>query len=252
MKTRQPPRRGRTGIRTRLPAYLLVGPLTLMWLVTQAGGSVAFAREIPAGVDARMLSKSPIEERTVPRSRAGTSGVLPVETASRSPRTNDEFARTAFSPDPGASDGAGEIPVPIWPHAGEVTSGFGPRYGGEHTGLDINGDTGDPVVASASGRVVHTGEYFGYGTTVILDHDGGFATLYGHLSAIDVKLGREVAQGELIGSVGCTGECTGDHLHFEVRIEDEPVDPTPYLPKEHITVPLSPPSAPPAAFGSVR
>jgi murein DD-endopeptidase MepM/ murein hydrolase activator NlpD len=158
----------------------------------------------------------------------------------------------ALSAASGRSDGAADTANIIRPLGGEVTSGFGPRDGGEHTGLDIDGDTGDPVRAAASGRVVHTGEYFGYGTTVIIDHGGGFASLYGHLSAMDVKVGQDVVQGDLIGSVGCTGECTGDHLHFEIRVHEEPVDPAPYLAGRRVAElsPLSP--APQVPFGSVR
>jgi virulence factor Mce-like protein len=117
----------------------------------------------------------------------------------------------------------------IWPLIGEITSFFGNDNGRDHTGLDIDGTTGDPFVASAAGRVRLAETYFGYGTTVILDHGNGLSTLYGHLSEGFVAVGDAVEQGDVIGLVGCTGSCTGDHLHFEIRVEDEPVDPVPYL-----------------------
>jgi murein DD-endopeptidase MepM/ murein hydrolase activator NlpD len=123
----------------------------------------------------------------------------------------------------------------IWPVEGEVSSGFGPRDGGMHTGLDINADTGTPVVAAQGGQVVVADVYYEYGTTVVIDHGDGFSSLYGHLSGLETKTGQRVERGEVIGLVGCTGRCTGDHLHFEIRIQDEPVDPLPYLPERNTT-----------------
>jgi Peptidase family M23 len=117
----------------------------------------------------------------------------------------------------------------IWPVDGEVLSGFGPRDGGMHTGLDIASDTGDPIAASAGGKVTLSDVYYGYGNTVMIDHGGGLTTLYGHLSSQTVVEGDVVEQGDVIGSVGCTGDCSGDHLHFEVRVTEEPVPPLPYL-----------------------
>ena len=118
----------------------------------------------------------------------------------------------------------------IWPLAGPVTSPYGPRWGRMHTGIDIDGVTGEPVVASAEGKVVLAANYSGYGNAVMVDHGNGFTTLYGHLSSIDVDAGDEVQQGQVVGGVGCTGSCTGDHLHFEIRIDGTPLDPLPYLP----------------------
>ena len=118
----------------------------------------------------------------------------------------------------------------IWPLNGRVTSPYGPRWGRMHTGIDIDGVTGQPIVASKAGRVILSSYYSGYGNAVIIDHGGGYATLYGHMSSFAVSKGATVGQGETIGYVGCTGSCTGDHLHFEVRINGDPVDPMPYLP----------------------
>ena len=118
----------------------------------------------------------------------------------------------------------------IWPINGGITSPYGERWGRMHTGIDIDGSTGDPVVASKSGRVIMASSYSGYGNAVIIDHGGGFSTLYGHLSAFEVSGGQDVSQGEIIGRVGCTGSCTGDHLHFEVRVNGSPRNPLDYLP----------------------
>ena len=118
----------------------------------------------------------------------------------------------------------------IWPLNGAINSYYGPRWGRMHTGIDIDGTTGQPIVASKEGTVIMASSYSGYGNTVIVDHGGGVATLYAHLSAYDVRNGQSVAQGDVVGRVGCTGSCTGDHLHFEVRVNGSPVDPLDFLP----------------------
>ncbi|MGH2747232.1 MAG: murein hydrolase activator EnvC family protein [Actinomycetota bacterium] len=118
----------------------------------------------------------------------------------------------------------------IWPLNGAVTSGYGERWGRMHTGIDIDGYSGQPIVASKDGVVIMSSYYSGYGNTVILDHGGGISTLYAHMSGFAVTNGAAVEQGEVVGYVGCTGSCTGDHLHFEVRVNGNPVDPMDYLP----------------------
>lgn len=118
----------------------------------------------------------------------------------------------------------------IWPVNGAVTSPYGYRWGRQHTGIDIDGYTGQPIVASKDGVVVLAEYYSGYGNAVVIDHGGGYATLYAHMSRFATSNGASIEQGDIIGYVGCTGSCTGDHLHFEVRINGNPVDPMPYLP----------------------
>jgi murein DD-endopeptidase MepM/ murein hydrolase activator NlpD len=124
----------------------------------------------------------------------------------------------------------------IWPVVGKLESGFGGRrnpFGGSsyefHSGQDIDAQPGDPVVAGASGKVTFVGWQNGYGQLVVIDHGGGLTTRYGHLSHIDVAQAQTVARGEFIGRVGSTGRSTGPHLHYEIRINDEPVDPLQYL-----------------------
>ena len=116
----------------------------------------------------------------------------------------------------------------IWPVSGTVTSGFGMRWGRMHEGIDIAAPAGATVHAAASGRVIVAGWMGGYGNLIVIDHGGGLATAYGHLSAIWVG-GGSVSQGQGIGAVGCTGSCTGPHLHFEVRVNGTPVNPLAYL-----------------------
>ena len=140
-----------------------------------------------------------------------------------------------------AARAAGATAVPgaggqlAWPAAGEVTSGYGSRvhpiFGDRrmHTGIDIAAPQGAPVYAAAGGVVAYVGALSGYGSVVALDHGGGLATTYNHLSGSFVATGQRVSRGEHIAAVGCTGFCTGPHLHFEVRVNGVPVDPMPYL-----------------------
>jgi murein DD-endopeptidase MepM/ murein hydrolase activator NlpD len=116
----------------------------------------------------------------------------------------------------------------IWPVSGVVTSGFGWRWGRMHEGIDISAPAGSTVRAVAAGTVIYAGWMGGYGNLTIVDHGNGLATAYAHQSAIYVG-GGSVSQGTAIGAVGCTGSCTGNHLHFEVRVNGSAVDPMGYL-----------------------
>ena len=117
----------------------------------------------------------------------------------------------------------------IWPVAGPVTSPFGWRWGRMHEGIDIAAATGTPVHAAASGRVIYAGWMGGYGNLVVIDHGGGLATAYGHNSGFAVGNGQAVSQGQVIAYAGSTGNSTGPHVHFEVRVNGSPVDPLGYL-----------------------
>ena len=116
-----------------------------------------------------------------------------------------------------------------WPTSGQITSGFGPRWGRMHQGLDIAAPTGRPITAAKSGTVIVAGWSGGYGQLVVIDHGGGLATAYAHQSRIAVRTGDPVTQGGLVGFVGSTGHSTGPHLHFEVRVNGAARDPLPYL-----------------------
>jgi murein DD-endopeptidase MepM/ murein hydrolase activator NlpD len=123
-----------------------------------------------------------------------------------------------------------------FPADGPISSSFGRRLHPifhtwrMHTGVDIGAGYGSPVRAAAGGQVVVAGVITGYGNAIVVDHGNGLATLYGHLSRFAVHRGEQVDPGETIGAVGNTGNSTGPHLHFEVRVNGTPVDPMPYLP----------------------
>jgi len=130
----------------------------------------------------------------------------------------------------------------IWPEpSAQISQGFGPSsfwfeppYGAYphfHTGIDLVEPFGSPVYAADDGVVALVGKTTsGYGIYVVIAHAGGFDTLYGHLSTALVQVGQVVTQGTVVGLEGSSGSSTGAHLHFELRVNQKPVDPTPYLP----------------------
>ena len=117
----------------------------------------------------------------------------------------------------------------VWPVAGPVTSSFGPRWGRMHAGIDIAVPSGTPVQAAAAGTVIYAGWLGGYGNLVVVDHGNGIATAYAHNSGYASSVGQQVAQGEAIAYSGNTGNSSGPHVHFEVRVNGAPVDPLGYL-----------------------
>ena len=129
--------------------------------------------------------------------------------------------------------GSGALSWPVSSH--EIASGFGGRYHpiyGRyifHDGIDIAADYGEPVHAADGGTVIYAGWISGYGNAVIIDHGNGMSTLYGHNESLNVSEGQGVSKGSVIAYAGSTGNSTGPHLHFEVRINDEPQNPLGYL-----------------------
>ncbi len=143
-------------------------------------------------------------------------------------------SESSSSPSPSSGRPAASSSGLIWPVSGPITSPYGPRClpNGDcsfHPGIDIGVPTGTPIRAAAAGTVIYSGWMDGYGNLVVIDHANGLATAYAHQSSIAAGNGASVSQGQVIGYVGCTGYCFGPHLHFEVRVNGEPVNPLNYL-----------------------
>ena len=154
------------------------------------------------------------------------------ENLAASKEVEQMIRNSRYQPASPALSGGGAL---NWPLGGPITSPFGwrvhPITGASrfHSGIDIGGDYGDTIHAAGAGIVSYAGWLSGYGYAVIIDHGGGISTLYGHNQALLVSEGQSVSQGQAIAECGSTGNSTGPHCHFEVRVDGEPVDPMGYL-----------------------
>jgi murein DD-endopeptidase MepM/ murein hydrolase activator NlpD len=129
------------------------------------------------------------------------------------------------------ANGAVGAGVFIWPANHHFLSGFDYSPGANHSGIDVDGETGDPVYAVDNGVVVYAGwNNWGYGNMVVINHGNGWQTLYAHLSAYNVQCGQSIYQTNVIGAIGSTGNSTGSHLHFEMMYNGTKVNPHDYLP----------------------
>ncbi len=160
-----------------------------------------------------------------PRYRSGTQDT---RTSTQAPSTQSDK--------PGSGDLDIVLSNPLrGSGGGKINSPFGmrthPSYGTQefHQGVDFEAETGDDVYASASGRVTYAGNQKGYGKVVIIDHGRDISSVYAHLSSTAVKKGAQVESGQRIGKVGVSGNATGSHLHFELRVSGEAVDPLDYM-----------------------
>jgi murein DD-endopeptidase MepM/ murein hydrolase activator NlpD len=200
--------------------------------------------EALAALDAMQSDSPEVAARRAALQKLKTDSILSQIEQAVFAQQNVELTAALVATDP-VLTATGKLLWPI-PHA-TVSQGFGPTayafeasYAGFahfHTGIDLSMPFGTPLFAAADGVVVlarpmtdPTGALVGYGNYVIIQHDAGLKTLYGHLLAIGVKEGDQVKRGQLIGLVGSTGNSTGPHLHFEVRIDNSPVDPLQMLP----------------------
>jgi len=186
--------------------------------------------EAESAAIAETLKRRQAEAAAAAAARAATTTTAPgapATTGSGSATT----APAAAAATPAKAPGRLLTPVPGAP----ITSPYGyrihPIYGTSrlHTGIDYGASEGTPIRASADGVVVSASWFGGYGNATIIDHGGGIATLNGHQSSMSVSAGQRVTQGQTIGRVGCTGDCTGPHTHFEVRVNGDPVNPANYL-----------------------
>ena len=182
-----------------------------------------------AGVDRLLAAR-----RALLASVRGDREDIEAEARGLERRSADLAARIRAAQGPSAAGAAAGGGAPsgqgfIWPASGTITSGFGPRWGRMHEGIDIAGGSGSPIHAAASGTVIVAGWSGGYGNLVVIDHGGGISTAYGHNSSLAVSVGQQVGQGQTIAGMGTTGHSTGVHCHFEVRVNGGAVNPMGYL-----------------------
>jgi murein DD-endopeptidase MepM/ murein hydrolase activator NlpD len=195
------------------------------------GGSAAFANSGGAGIEAQ--SVSPIKADA----QRGTLKIDERTSASASSPTD----MTGLVTEPSSDSRANSVPMVAWLPSGMPTEGVAvsSRYGWRihpihgdarmHQGIDIPGTAGSPVFATAEGAVTLADWSGGYGLLVEIDHGAGLDTRYAHLSSLAVTPGQRVQKGQVLGYVGSTGSSTGPHLHYEVRMAGEAVDPTGFL-----------------------
>lgn len=144
--------------------------------------------------------------------------------------SGDGSERPPVTPTPLPRRSINEFRV-LWPVSQvKINRGFRTGSGPDHQGIDLGGPLGAPILAAHEGRVIYTGhEFHGYGNMIMVEYDNEWATLYGHLSKIQVKTGARVEPGQVIGRMGKSGHATGVHLHFELMHQHQPVDPLHFL-----------------------
>jgi murein DD-endopeptidase MepM/ murein hydrolase activator NlpD len=184
---------------------------------------LATARSNKAG-DLAQTKKAIQDEIAESNALAAASAQLAERIRQSEQQAQGAAASGSSAPAPAASGGF------IWPVSGPITSPFGARWGTIHPGIDIGVPSGTPVHAANSGTVIWCGWMSGYGNLVMIDHHNGLVTLYGHNTSVAVSCNQQVSQGQVVSYSGCTGFCTGPHVHFEVRLHGSAVDPLGYLP----------------------
>ena len=210
----------------------IVGPMTWSSLFEKAGasGAATGGSNIPPEVKRQVEQK--LEQAGQELASQGNAGMGTevggqVDSTTPTAPTPQENPTVPTTQAPaGGSCGSATISTPV---RGTVTSEYGPRWGRNHNGIDIAAPTGTAVRAAACGTVSLAGQQSGYGNMVCITHTSQFSTCYAHLSRFGVSNGAQVQQGQVIGYVGCTGNCTGPHLHFETRVNGEAQDPRTYL-----------------------
>lgn len=188
--------------------------------------------DLQAYLQARGVNVKPVSAEP-PKGRPNPAAGGPVTAAplARPVPYTGSFARDASN----LLEALQSVPLGL-PHDGAISSRFGPRpnpFTGKgqefHGGLDFKGRTGQPIQVTASGKVSFAGTQRGYGQVVTVDHAHGYSTVYAHLSRIDVKKGQRIQAGDVVGLLGSTGRSTGPHLHYEVQLRGERIDPERFL-----------------------
>jgi murein DD-endopeptidase MepM/ murein hydrolase activator NlpD len=199
---------------------------SLQSLATEVAMTYGFMylRTSPFGLRESVVDDEPLLDHTLEEFDFLAKNATTATLVSREPRLTPTLGlgEMTFSPT-------------LWPVVGRITANFGERldpFSGEgafHTGVDIAAEYGEGVRAAADGVVIEAGLHSGYGRLVIVDHGFGVTTWYGHLSTFNVPPGIHVKRGDIIGYVGVSGRTTGPHVHYEVRINNAPVNPMRYL-----------------------
>jgi murein DD-endopeptidase MepM/ murein hydrolase activator NlpD len=166
-------------------------------------------QSLPVWLKAKFFNQEPGEVRPASLAAGSSITVIP-----------------QVAPSSGLGAGLGSMGRPV---GGPVTSPYGKRGSEWHPGIDFGVPVGTPVHAARAGKVISAGGFGGYGLKVDLDHGQGVVTRYAHLSRIDARLGETVAAGATVGLSGNTGDSTGPHVHFEVRLNGKDTNPAPYL-----------------------
>lgn len=145
-----------------------------------------------------------------------------------------EVPTTSVTPQEGTAPSGQKV---VLPAAGRFTSGYGPRWGRMHNGIDIANGIGTPIYSVMDGTVISAGPARGFGNWVVIKHDGGEVSVYGHMRYYDVSVGQRVTAGQKIASIGSEGQSTGPHLHFEIKPDGvNQVDPVPWFAAQGIKI----------------
>jgi murein DD-endopeptidase MepM/ murein hydrolase activator NlpD len=212
----------------------IVGPNTWSSLFEQAGASGASlgGSNVPPQVTQQVeqtLQQAGTELAVQGDTGAGTTVGGQVNATPPSATTPTSQPNTTVPTTQAPASGSCSSATISTPVNGTLSSPYGPRGGRNHDGMDIAAPTGTPVRAAACGTVSSAGQQSGYGNIVCITHTSQFSTCYAHLSRFGVSNGAQVQQGQVIGYVGCTGSCTGPHLHFETRVNGQAQNPSTYL-----------------------
>ena len=212
----------------------IVGPNTWSSLFEQAGASGAslggsnVSPQVKQQVE-QTLQQAGTELAVQGDTGAGTTVGGQVNATPPSATTPTSQPNTTVPTTQAPASGSCSSATISTPVNGTLSSPYGPRGGRNHDGMDIAAPTGTPVRAAACGTVSSAGQQSGYGNIVCITHTSQFSTCYAHLSRFGVSNGAQVQQGQVIGYVGCTGSCTGPHLHFETRVNGQAQNPSTYL-----------------------
>lgn len=228
--------------------FLILGITALGVGLNGIAGTTVFAESVANASALTQLAAEPAPEQAkapeiIDYSRPSASGELAFNSGGPEENTQANSDDSEFENQlrlMQANTSPAHLPT-MWAHLGKINNEFGFRrnpFGGRtyefHAGMDIDGERGDLVVAPANGTVIAAGYKGGYGNLVEIDHGNGLTTLYGHLSKIESAAGDQVTRGQLIAYVGSTGRSTGPHLHYELRLNDRPINPRHFLPPEPV------------------